>query len=73
MRALPVEKEQIERAKKENLYIVQVCFNGRYCKDENGKYKGSSAMTGTFSEKKVKQLESYFWKWYKGATADAIR
>lgn len=50
--------------------MVQVCFSGQYCKDDDS---GSSAMTGTFSKKKVKQLEAYFWKWYKGATADAVR
>lgn len=63
MRALPVNKEQIERAKRENLYVIQICFSGQYCKDNDS---SSSALTGTFSKKKVKQLENYFWKWYKG-------
>lgn len=65
MRALPVEKEQIERAKRENLFVVQVCFSGQYHKKKNGKGSGSSAMTGTFSAERVAKLEKYFWKWYK--------
>jgi len=65
VRALPIDKEMRERARKENLYVVQVCFSGQYYRGKNGK-GGGSAMTGTFSREKVKQLENYFWKWYKG-------
>lgn len=60
MRCSPVEKRHIERAKAEDLYIIQFCITGQYRKSRDGGF----AMTGAFSKEAAKEFRDFTRKWY---------
>jgi hypothetical protein len=60
MRAVPVNREHIERAKTEQGYVVQVCITGQYRTPKGG----GIAITGAFTEAKTKELLDFIRKWY---------
>lgn len=64
MRCNPVEKRHIERAKAEDLYIIQFCITGQYRKSKDGGF----AVTGAFTEEAAKEFRDFARKWTKKHT-----
>lgn len=60
MRCTPVEREHIARAKAEDLYIIQLCITGQYCKSKDG----GMAITGAFKKDAAKELRDFIRDWY---------
>jgi hypothetical protein len=60
MRATPLTKDQIQKAKDGDLYIVQVMVSGQYRQSKDG----GIAITGAFSEEKARELRDFIRKWY---------
>ena len=61
MRCNPVTKEQLELARKQNLYIVQFCITGQYRTTRDGGF----AVTGAFSKRAAKEFRDFTRKWYE--------
>lgn len=60
MRANPITREHIERAKKEDKYIVQVVVTGQYRKSKDG----GVAITGAFTKEQAQELRDFLRRWY---------
>lgn len=61
MRYTPVERRQIERAKKDALYIIQFCITGQYRTPKDGGF----AVTGAFSKEAAQEFRDFARDWYK--------
>ena len=61
MRCTPVEKVHIERAKAEDLYIIQFCITGQYRKSRDGGF----AVTGAFSKAAAEEFRNFTREWTK--------
>lgn len=61
MRCTPVEQTQIEKAKAEGLYVVQLCITGQYRTPKDG----GMAITGAFTKEKAEELRNFIREWYK--------
>jgi hypothetical protein len=57
--AIPVDKEQREKAKKEGLYLVQIYVDGKHAK------AGGWGVTGAFTKDMADELRELYMKWAK--------
>lgn len=64
MRCTPVEKNHIERARAEDLYIVQFCITGQYRKSRDGGF----AVTGAFDKEAAKEFKDFVRDWTRKHT-----
>jgi hypothetical protein len=62
MRATPLTQEHVQKARDEDLYIVQIMVSGQYRKSKDG----GVAITGAFTEEKARELRDFIREWYKG-------